>query len=265
MYFSLDCDPAAVHAATLPPAAPLPALGVRPRALIVLGDLGQTSASAATVASALAVARADAGAPPAGALLLGDLSYADCDERRWDTWQALASPLLSLAPAFAVAGNHELEAPCGRPFRAFRARIPLPLSGTAAGDAEPPLWWSYDTGGVHLVGVSSHSALGPASRQLTWLDADLAAVNRSATPWVVAAMHVPWYNSNAKHQGERDASLARDALEARFLAAGVDLVLAGHVHAYERSAGGVRGARRDACSPGACRFREACLCKGRCR
>lgn len=44
---------------------------------------------------------------------------------------------------------------------------------------------------------------------------------------------MPWYNSNEAHQGEGDDMMA--AMEPLLHAAGVDVVFAGHVHAYERS------------------------------
>lgn len=44
---------------------------------------------------------------------------------------------------------------------------------------------------------------------------------------------MPWYNSNKAHQGEGDDMMA--AMEPLLYAASVDLVLSGHVHAYERS------------------------------
>ena len=31
------------------------------------------------------------------------------------------------------------------------------------------------------------------------LGQDLASVNRSVTPWVIAMWHTPWYTSNAHH------------------------------------------------------------------
>mmetsp|Transcript_38110 Transcript_38110/g.96452 ORF Transcript_38110/g.96452 Transcript_38110/m.96452 type:complete len:178 (+) Transcript_38110:1624-2157(+) len=56
---------------------------------------------------------------------------------------------------------------------------------------------------------------------------------RTITPWVVGLFHVPWYNSNSYHFGEGD--LHRDAVEGVLMAAGVDIVVSGHVHSYERS------------------------------
>jgi hypothetical protein len=58
-------------------------------------------------------------------------------------------------------------------------------------------------------------------------------VDRKKTPWLVVLFHVPWYNSNRAHQAEGDDMMA--TMEPLLYAAHVDLVLAGHVHAYERS------------------------------
>lgn len=58
-------------------------------------------------------------------------------------------------------------------------------------------------------------------------------MDRERTPWLVVVFHVPWYNSNYAHQGEDDDMMA--SMEPLLYAAGVDVVFAGHVHAYERS------------------------------
>lgn len=53
------------------------------------------------------------------------------------------------------------------------------------------------------------------------------------TPWLIVLFHVPWYNSNEAHQHEGDGMMA--SMEPLLYAASVDLVLSGHVHAYERT------------------------------
>lgn len=68
---------------------------------------------------------------------------------------------------------------------------------------------------------------------MVYLQADLVKVDRKRTPWLLALFHVPWYNSNEAHQGEGDGMMS--AMEPLLHAAGVDIVFAGHVHAYERS------------------------------
>jgi hypothetical protein len=177
----------------------------------------------------------------------------------------LVVPLASAVPTLSIVGNHDVERGCGAPFAAYTARFRMPGAGAGSGSAgalegsHPRLWWSHDAGGVHWVGLSSYSPVGERSPQRAWLAADLAAVDRAVTPWVIVTMHAPWYNSNAKHQNDPEPGATRDAFEAMLLEARVDLVLAGHVHAYERSAGGVFAAKRNACAPSAFSL-PACAC-----
>jgi hypothetical protein len=73
------------------------------------------------------------------------------------------------------------------------------------------------------------------SAQYKWLEADLAKVDRTVTPWLVASMHAPWYNSNFKHHDEAQEVGMKAALEAMLVAAKTDIIFSGHVHAYERT------------------------------
>lgn len=61
--------------------------------------------------------------------------------------------------------------------------------------------------------------------QMEWLKANLAAVDRSRTPWLIVGMHAPWYNSNTAHNGEVDDM--RTSMEALLYSYGVDLFFAG--------------------------------------
>jgi len=141
-------------------------------------------------------------------------------------------------------GNHEIEPTPGAPdFLAYTARFPLP---SAAAASPSPLYYSYDVAGAHVVMLGSYADYARDSEQYAWARRDLAAVDRQRTPWVVVGMHAPWYNSNYNHFGEGDAM--RDAMEALLYQHGVDLVVAGHVHAYERSVPTFRG-RPDPCGP----------------
>ena len=58
-------------------------------------------------------------------------------------------------------------------------------------------------------------------------------MDKAKTPWLVAVLHAPWYNSNSAHQGEGDKMMG--AMETLLYDASVDIVFAGHIHAYERS------------------------------
>lgn len=41
--------------------------------------------------------------------------------------------------------------------------------------------------------IGSYADWTPGGEQYLWLERDLAAFNRSRTPWLVAAFHSPWY------------------------------------------------------------------------
>jgi hypothetical protein len=65
-------------------------------------------------------------------------------------------------------------------------------------------------------------------QQLQWFEKELAA---SGSDWKVVYFHHPVYSSGGRHGSD---TALRDQLEPLFLKYGVDLVMAGHEHFYER-------------------------------
>jgi len=103
------------------------------------------------------------------------------------------------------------------------------------GRADKALYFSWEAGPAHFISLCSFIAggFGPTASITQWLKADLAAVDRTKTPWLFVVVHAPMYNSNTAHQGEGEP--LRAAYEPLFTAAKVSAIFAGHVHAYERS------------------------------
>mmetsp|Transcript_31090 Transcript_31090/g.85076 ORF Transcript_31090/g.85076 Transcript_31090/m.85076 type:complete len:201 (+) Transcript_31090:3-605(+) len=136
--------------------------------------------------------------------------------------------LAARVPVLTVGGNHELVA--GENWQQYNLRYPMPhrQSGSLSN-----LWWSRDVGPVHLIGLCSYCASHKRSLQQRWLRRDLLRIDRSVTPWLVVLTHVPFYHSSTLHASE--AELMRYHLEGLLFDAGVDIVLAGHLHAYERT------------------------------
>lgn len=69
-----------------------------------------------------------------------------------------------------------------------------------------------------------------AYEQYQWMAKDLASVNRTKTPWIIAMSHRPMYSSQtATYQKDM-----RNAFEDLMLENGVDAYFSGHIHWYER-------------------------------
>ncbi|KAK8961323.1 Purple acid phosphatase 18 [Platanthera guangdongensis] len=202
----------------------------------VVGDLGQTDWTATTL-SHIDECHYDLH------LLPGDLSYADYQQHLWDSFGDLLQPYASTRPWMVTEGNHEKESIpfIKSPFQSYNARWKMPYeeSGSMSN-----LYYSFEVAGVHVIMLGSYTDYGEDSEQYAWLKADLAKVDRERTPWLLVLLHAPWYNSNWAHQGEGDDMMA--AVEPLIYSAGVDILIAGHVHAYERTER-VYGGQLDPC------------------
>ncbi|KAG6527675.1 probable purple acid phosphatase 20 [Zingiber officinale] len=210
----------------------------------VIGDLGQTEWTNSTL-NHLAAADYDL------LLLPGDLSYADFVQPLWDSFGRLVEPLASSRPWMVTQGNHEIEKiPVIHPksFVAYNARWRMPYDADLATSSGSNLFYSFDVAGgaIHVIMLGSYADFGPGSPQQSWLEADLKKLDRQRQQWVIALVHAPWYSSNKAHQGEGEEM--RVALEAMLYESRVDVVFAGHVHAYERFER-VHDNHLDACGP----------------
>ncbi|KAL8143820.1 hypothetical protein V2J09_016852 [Rumex salicifolius] len=171
-------------------------------------------------------------------LCMGDLSYADHyhnhDNVRWDSWGRFIERNAAYQPWIWTAGNHEIDfvPEIGEkvPFKPYKHRYPTPYRDS---DSTSPFWYSIKRGPAYIIVLSSYSAYGKYTPQYQWLEKELPTVNRSETPWLIVLLHSPWYNSYNYHYMEGESM--RVMFEPWFVQHKVDLVFAGHVHAYERS------------------------------
>lgn len=95
-------------------------------------------------------------------------------------------------------------------------------------------YYSWDFGRVHFIALNSYDLSRSADGQMAqWLKADL---EKSTSDWTVAYWHHPPYT-----KGSHDSDKEHDLVEIRenimpiLESGGVDLVLTGHSHIYERS------------------------------
>lgn len=190
----------------------------------VLGDNGTGGRNAMDIAREMA--RTYQETPYGLVVLLGDISYyGSIADRYEEVFLEPLGPLLDAGVTFELAvGNHELEyEPSSEANREIVRRLETV--------GEEGAFYSVLAGPVEIFIVDSSTpqvtgAAGP--EQLTWLRGALAA---STAPWKVAALHHPPYSS-----GGHGSNLAvREVLEPLFVEYGVDLVLTGHDHHYERT------------------------------
>ena len=140
-------------------------------------------------------------------------------------------------PLWPALGNHDaLSVSALNQTGPFFEVFSLPTSGEVGGvPSSTEAYYSFDYANIHFVCLDSErSNRDPNGPMLTWLAADLSA---NQADWTIVFFHHPPY-SKGSHDSDSEARLVDMRQNALPIleAAGVDLVLTGHSHAYERSA-----------------------------
>jgi hypothetical protein len=205
-----------------------------PARIWVLGDSGTASNEAVAVRNAYYTFT---GTTPTNLMLmLGDNAYeegtdADYQTAVFDMYEILRSSVL-----WPTIGNHDTaQATTVPPTLPYFKIFSLPTNGEAGGvPSGTEKYYSFDYGNVHFICLdsmtSNRSSTGP---MLTWLRNDLEATTQQ---WTIAFWHHPPY-SKGSHDSDFDIELKEMRQNALPILEdyGVDLVLGGHSHSYERS------------------------------
>jgi Purple acid Phosphatase, N-terminal domain/Calcineurin-like phosphoesterase len=205
---------------------------------------------ATSAATAIPMVRLVSSLKPAFHLISGDLAYATPGPRkiprvtgfnpaRWDRYLALIGRNGAASiPWQASVGAHEIEPLNNHGYAGFVTRFAQPYDHAAGS----PVVYDFTYGNVAFLHLDGNdlSAQEPANNgytggaQTTWLAAKLAAYRaaRSGIDFIVVICNCCCYSSNQNHGS--DGGL-RDVWGPIFDRHQVDLVISGHVHAYERS------------------------------
>ena len=182
-------------------------------------------------------------------LMCGDLCYADPTgtggpgdsfiPARWDRWLDQNDGVAGRLPWMCVPGNHEMEP--GYPTHGYAGF----LGRVSPGGRSPidiPVATSFQVGSVGFVGLDSNDVSYELSAnrgwtqgaQTRWLERTLAELRTegSGVDFVVAFLHHSPYSTSNTHASEGGVREAWVPLFDRF---GVDLVISGHNHCYERT------------------------------
>lgn len=212
----------------------------------VLGDPGsQSGAGSRAVRDAYA---SWAGSRRADLILmLGDNAYtAGLDHQYQVSVFDRFRTFLRNTPLWSVIGNHEGNKGSTRKDSSdsvyqsgpYYEIFSFPKKGESGGVASnTEAYYSFDHGNIHFIVLDSYFSTDNREnfreRMLAWLKSDLS--NHHAK-WIVAAWHHSPYSkgSHDSDDGSRETYLRKEVLPI-LEAYGVDLVLTGHSHAYERS------------------------------
>lgn len=218
---------------------PPPAGAVAPTRIWAIGDSGTADGNAAAVRDAYL---AFTGSQPTDVwLMLGDNAYwwgtdAEYQAAVFDMYPSLLRNTF-LWPAF---GNHDaLSADSASQSGPYFDVFTLPTAGEAGGlPSGTEAYYSFDRANVHFICLDS--AAGDWSSEgamMQWLAADLATTDQR---WIVAYFHHPPYTKGS-HDSDSPSDSGGRLFDVREIAVpileagGVDLVLSGHSHSYERS------------------------------
>jgi hypothetical protein len=190
--------------------------GTNDPVLLAAGDIASCNSKGDEATAALL------GSLPGTIIPLGDTTYEsgtidefnNCYAHTWGRYKAATFP---------TPGNHE--------YRTLGAVGYFSYFGSAAGDPQKG-YYSYDIGAWHIIVINANcSEVGGCNQnspQLNWLQADLAAHPSLCT---LAYWHQPRFSS-----GEHGNYSQLGPVWQVLYQAGVELVLNGHDHDYERFA-----------------------------
>lgn len=226
---------------TLPPANT-----TRKLRFLALGDCGNASTNQVDVKNA---ALSYLGPNDLDALLtIGDNAYSSGldNEFQNEFFDIYKNDLLRNKKLYPNTGNHDYgnsSANTGVRNNAYYNSFTLPtnaeIGGTASGTEA---YYSYDIGDVHFVALDSYGRedanttklYDTLGAQCVWLKNDLAVNTKK---WVIVYFHHPPYTKTSHNSDTEtgDLMLIRERFIRILERYGVDLVLCGHAHGYERS------------------------------
>ncbi|HEX3908267.1 MAG TPA: metallophosphoesterase family protein [Mycobacteriales bacterium] len=187
---------------------------------------------------------------PAFHLVAGDLAYstpeplkyldfAGFKPSQWDKYLAVVGPRGAQSiPWMASVGAHEVEPLGNNGYAGFVTRFPQPYDATSGS----PVVHTFTYGNVAVIHLDGNDLSAQETvktgytqgAQTAWLAAQLAGYRAvgSGIDFVVVVCNCSCYSSNRNHGS--DGGL-RDVWGPLFDTYQVDLVISGHVHAYERT------------------------------
>ncbi len=156
---------------------------------------------------------------------VGDLVNDGSDPAAWHAFLEATAPLAAQFPVVPVAGNHDYDGF----YNTLRPQHYLDLFRP-----DGRTWFAWSCGAVRLVAidVNAEFPIGMSGEQHDWLMQEVRSAAWTGASWRILLVHQPpWSRSWAGYGGDEAVRAIVSPLAAGH---GLDLVIAGHSHAYER-------------------------------
>lgn len=209
----------------------------RPYSFWVVGDSGTGTASQKAVYDAFLKWRQEKQKNIDFYVHVGDMAYnrGTDSEFQYGFFRAY-EPLLRNTVCWPSMGNHEGATSNGpRAVGPYYDAYVVPTRGEAGGlPSGTEAYYSWDYGRTHFICLNSHDLPRQSEAPMAqWLKADL---EKTKADWIIAYWHHPPYTKGSHDSDkERDLREIREHILPIIESGGVDLVLTGHSHIYERS------------------------------
>ena len=210
---------------------------VRPYRFWVLGDSGTGREAQRAVHEGMLARVKQEGRPLDFWIHVGDMAYGtgrdvEFQSRFFESYRTT----LRHSVCWPAMGNHEGHTSKGSTgvgpyYDAYWVPTRAESGGLASGTEA---YYSFDHGNIHFICLDSHDLdRKPSGAMAQWLKADL---EKARAEWLIAFWHHPPYTKGS-HDSDKEADLieVRHHLLPILESGGVDLVLTGHSHIYERS------------------------------
>ena len=165
----------------------------------------------------------------------GDNAYTSGTDRQFQKhfFQPLENILVHV-PVWPGYGNHDARSDT------FFDIFTLPLHDESGGEPSgTERYYSFNYANTHIIMLdSNNNEPDSLSTMLDWLDKDL--IGNTNANWLIAVFHHPPYTKGSHDSDDVNDSggkmfVTREQIIPRLEKAGVDLIINGHSHSYERS------------------------------
>jgi len=176
-------------------------------------------------------------------LILGDNAYSDGrdEEHQLGMFENMFENMLAKTVVWSTPGNHDIRKFVNDPIGTapYYKIFSTPQNAEAGGVASHnPGYYSFDYGNIHFISLeTNHTARYDTSAMALWLKKDLAA---NTSKWTISFMHHPPYTKGSHNSDDTTGEDLRCTEMRKYIVpilenGGVDFVITGHSHVYERS------------------------------